>query len=405
MKLCYILPTSVGGLPHYVAELANSISKYADVVVIKPIRTTADDIFSHKIKIVNLFDSIDLSYVNIHKNPLLPFKNINGIFSCNKINTIGKIEPDLVHFPAGLPPYMTFFVHLFGLDRKYPIVVTFHDFVPSNIILLHERNTRSSAYASKFLDIFTTIFDYVSDLLIRKIRMAGAIVHTKKNKETLMKKGFNIKKIAIIPHGTYSFFKNYNYSIKKEEKNCILFFGNIIASKGLDVLVDAIPEIKNEIPNIKLIIAGNGFIPKKSRKIIKKFKSNFEIHNYYIPNNKVGEFFSRASIVIMPHRALEGHSGSLTVAYSFGKPVVTTNVGDFPSLVEDAGCGLTVPPNDPKALANAIIRVLKNEEIRRKMKKNALKKAEDLSWDRIAEMHIDFYEGVLKNSSTYTNSC
>ena len=173
------------------------------------------------------------------------------------------------------------------------------------------------------------------------------------------------------------------------------FFGNIVPVKGLDILIEAIPIIIKEIPDVKLIIAGDGAIPKDCWEIINKYRSNFEIHNYFIPNEKVWEFFSRASIVVIPNKRQDGHSGSLTIAYSFGKPVVTTNVGEFPLLVEKTGCGLAVPPNNPKALADAIIKILESNKLRKKMSKNALKMAEKLSWDRIAKMHIKVYERLL----------
>ena len=391
MRVAYVLPTGKGGLPHYTAELADSVSKHAEVTVIKPEITTADEIFSDKVELINAFKRMDLSYVDIYKKTVISFRNITGFLSYRNIKVVDEIKPDIIHFPADLLPHAQIFTYLHKLDRKYPTVLTFHDVLKRRLFMPPGRDISSN---EPFLNVIAVNIGNLLNLLMPKIRINKAIVHTKRNKEALIEKGMNPEKIAIIPHGAYDFFRNYGCKAT-EEKNSILFFGNIVTSKALDILIDAMPLMIKEIPEIKLMIAGDGVIPKRSWKIIDKYKSNFEIHNYFIPNERVGEFFSRASLVVIPNREQEGHSGSLTVAYSFGKPVVTTNVGEFPILVRDAGCGLVVPPEDPKALAEAIIKLLKDEELRKEMGKNALKKAEELSWDNIAKMHMKVYEEVL----------
>jgi glycosyltransferase involved in cell wall biosynthesis len=391
MKVAYVLTTGRGGLPHYTAELANAVSNYAEVTVIKPAETTADDVFSDKIGIINAFKSTTLSYVDIYKSTAFSFKNIKGLLSYRKINVVDEIKPDIIHFPGGIFPHALIFAKLHKLDRKYPIVLTFHDVLPKKLFMLPRKDMPTG---EPLLSVIVVNIANLLKKVIPEIRVTTAIVHTNKNRERLVERGINPEKIAVIPHGAYQFFKGYDNN-KEEGENCILFFGNIVMSKALDVLIDAVTIVREEIPDIKLIIAGDGVIPKRSRIIIEKYKANFEIHNYFIPNEKVGGFFKRASIVVIPNRRQEGHSGSLTVAHSFGKPVVTTNVGEFPSLVRDAGCGLVVPPEDSEALAEAILKLLKDAELRKQMGENALRKAEELSWDNIAKLHMKVYEEVL----------
>ena len=394
MKVIYILPTSVGGLPHYVAELANTIANYVDVIVIKPTKTTADNIFSDKVKIVNAFKPFTLSFISLAKGKI-SFTSLINTISYSNIKVIKKINPDIIHFAAGLPPILEIFTYLHKLDVKYCTVVTFHDYIPRGSIIL--RRGRELLADASFLTVIAQNINNLLNLLKPEIKIDGIIVHSKKTKEKLIKRGVS-RRVYVIPHGVYTFFKELNRARSiKEENNCILFFGNIGPVKGLDTLIKAIPIIAKKIPDVKLIIAGDGVIPKKNWQIIEKYKSNFEIHNYFIPNEEVGKFFSRACIVVIPNRRQEGHSGSLTVAYSFGKPVVTTNVGEFPILVKEAGCGLVVPPENPKALAEAIIKLLEDDKLRKKMSKRSLKMAEKLSWDNIAKMHMRVYEEILND--------
>ena len=393
MKIAYVLLSSKGGIPHYTACLANAVSKYADVVVLKPDKTTADDIFSDRIEVINAFKSMNLSYVDIYKRTFISLKTIEGLLSYKNLKIIEEVNPDLVHFPGGFIPPIQIFIRLYKLDEKYPVLVTLHSVLPKRFFMLPKRDL---PLGTPFLNVVVANIENFLDLLMPRVKCEKVIVHTQRNRERLIERGLPQQEVVVIPHGVFNFFKDYgNPGDLKEEKNCVLFFGNIVVSKAVDVLIDAMPIVIKEIPDVKLIIAGDGVIPKRSWKIIEKYKSNFEIHNYFIPNDKVREFFSRACIVVIPNRKQEGHSGSLTIAYSFGKPVVTTNVGEFPTLVRDAGCGLVVPPEDPIALAKAIIKLLKDDELRGKMKENALRMAEKLSWDNVAKMHMGVYEEVL----------
>jgi len=389
MKIAYVLPTGRGGLPHYTAELANAVSRYAEVTVIKPITTTADDIFSSRVKVISVFDSPAISYVDIEKRKAFSLNNLRAILSYKNIKALIDINPDIVHLPAGLFPPIQIFTRLYKLDKIYPFVITYHYVFPRKLIL---RGRDVSSAEPLLTVILLNIGNLLSKLL--PIKISKIIVHTMRDRDVLIKKGTDPRKITVIPHGCYTIFRSYNTQ-KGENSNTILFFGNIIASKGIDTLIDAIPIVVKEIPEIKLIIAGNGIIPERSWKIIEKYKLNFEVHNYFIPNEGVGEFFSRANLVVLPYRGQGGYSGVLTIAWSFGKPVVTTNVGEFPVLVRDADCGLVVPPDDPKALAEAIIKLLRDDELRERMGRNALKMAEKLSWDNIAKMHMKVYEEVL----------
>ena len=385
MEIVYILSTSRGGIPHYVVNLANAVAKYEDVTLLKPEKTSADNIISGDIKVINAFKEINLSFVDLQKGGLFRFENIKNLASYRNIKIIREIDPEIIHTP-NLTIQELLFLRLYKLDHMYPVVTTIHGVPKRKVILPGPDKALIHAFAVNIGKIINCVF---------KIKVSKYIVHTQLHRDALVKQGINIQKVVIIPHGVYNFFRELYKEEGKEEKNTILFFGNIVPVKGLDILIDAIPIIAKEIPDVKLIIAGDGVIPKKNWQIIEKYKSNFEIHNYFIPNEEVGKFFSRACIVVIPNRRQEGHSGSLTVAYSFGKPVVTTNVGEFPILVRDAGCGLVVPPENPNALAEAIIQLLKDDKLRKKMSKNALKMAEKLSWDNIAKMHIKVYEEVL----------
>ena len=305
-------------------------------------------------------------------------RNFINFFSFRNIKIVDSIRPDILHFPGGIYPQAAVFSLLYNIHRKYPIVNTVHGiFSPSAIF-----RVKSLTFV-----LLAGLADCISYLVKSDI----IIVHTQEDKDKLVRRGINPRNIVIIPHGTYTFFKKYCKSKILNDKDYVLFFGYIRENKGIKYLIKAAPIICKEVPDAKIIIAGEGDIT--SIEPIKD-KSKFEIYNEYVPNEKVSELFQRAKVVVLPYTHTGGHSGVLTIAYAFGKPVVVTNVGDFPKLAERAG--LVVPAKNSKALAEAIIKILKDDKLRKKMSRNALKKAEKLSWDNIAKRHIEVYKEVLR---------
>ena len=372
MKIIYILPYDWGGMPHYTAELANAVSGYADVTVIGS-KGINESYFSKDVKILKIFDALDFSMNNLKK--ALSFRNMAGLISFKRISVINKIQPDVIHLTTPLIPPLPLFISLHRLDKKYPIVHTKHG-IFSN-----------SGLKVKLLEgIAINLFE-------RLIEFDKIIVHTQNDKDALLKikRGYE-EKVVVIPHGTYSFFKSYGDKVPTEI-NCILFFGNIREYKGLEYLIEAVPRISQEVPDLKVIIAGEGDLSRYPDLI--NDESRFEIHNDFIPDEQVPELFRRAELVALPYSQMSGQSGIINIAYAFGKPVVASDVGGIHEVLENGITGYLVPPKDSEVLADAIIKVLKDDELRKKMGENALKKAQELSWDNIAKRHIEVYEEVL----------
>lgn len=152
-----------------------------------------------------------------------------------------------------------------------------------------------------------------------------------------------------------------------ENEKIILFFGFIRQYKGLDLLLEAMAEMKNSksqtlnqpagesIP--KLLVAGEFYEDSKPYfDQIEKLgiKDNLLLRTDFIPDSEVKYFLSAADAVIQPYRNAT-QSGVTPLAYHFEKPMVVTNVGGLPSLVPHEKVGLVVEPN-PQAIADGILR-------------------------------------------------
>lgn len=155
----------------------------------------------------------------------------------------------------------------------------------------------------------------------------------------------------------------------------ILFFGNIRAYKGLDTLLEAMPSVREAFPDVTLCIAGEDFTGEESgatghrqselvstlaeRIAAHGLETIVELRARYIPNDEVPGLFKNADLAVFPYVAAS-QSGCIALAYAFGLPVISTNVGGLRDVVAEGITGYTVPPQDPTALAQAIIRFFKD---------------------------------------------
>jgi D-inositol-3-phosphate glycosyltransferase len=182
-----------------------------------------------------------------------------------------------------------------------------------------------------------------------------------------------IKKLGLDP--------NYRY---------ILFFGLIRAYKGLDLALRAMAE--KEVANrpIRMIIAGEYYEKKEVYdELIRLLKLTDTIiqHDYYIPADQVKYYFAVADCVVQPYKTAT-QSGITQVAYNFDTPMIVTNVGGLPEIVENGKVGFVVP-QQPKAIADAIVQ-LTTEEIQEQFSQEVALRKSHFSWSYFVERLLKF---------------
>ncbi|OQX95873.1 hypothetical protein B6I21_03175 [candidate division KSB1 bacterium 4572_119] len=193
------------------------------------------------------------------------------------------------------------------------------------------------------------------------------------------------------PHPVYDYFQD-NFSSETARKNLnltnddnvLLFFGYIREYKGLHVLLQAMPLIFKKM-DIKLVVAGEFYDSKnKYEDLIDDLSlgDSVQIFDDYIPNEKVGLFYAAADVVVLPYISAT-QSGIIQIAYHFNKPVITTDVGGLPEVVEVGKTGDIVPAENPQALADAIVNFFDNKN-QNKFPDNVKEYKQRFSWDRLA---------------------
>lgn len=236
------------------------------------------------------------------------------------------------------------------------------------------------------------------------------IVHSEKNKQQLsdLYKICN-KKIFVTPHGSFDYYRGSTtidsnfyktkFAVTKNQL-VLLFFGFIKEYKGLDLLLEAMHNIKNL--NLALIIAGRFESIEIKNNIMKQIKNlppNITIIKDFdfIDEEKIPIYFTIADIVVLPYKRIS-HSGVLHLAYSFSKPVLATNVGDFDESVENFKSGLLVEPN-VDSIQTAIERIVSDDLDLRSMGLYANKlNSSKYSWTASAIKLKSAYEVILNRS-------
>lgn len=173
--------------------------------------------------------------------------------------------------------------------------------------------------------------------------------------------------------------------IGKEEK-MLLFFGFVRPYKGLKHLIRAMKPIREAYADARLYVVGDF---GGSREVYEGYmdeagvKSAITLKDGYTPDREVEPYFAAADLVVLPYESAT-QSGIVQMAYGFERPVIVTRVGGLPEVVTDGETGYVVEPEDPQALAEAVIRFYADKKAE-EFHTNIAKEAERFSWDNMAK--------------------
>lgn len=365
MKIVLIGPVYPykGGIAHYTSLLCRALRKKHDVCMVSYKMQYPKFLFKKEQRDYSN-KSFQVEDTNYWINTANPF---NIIASAGKIR---KQKPDAVILQWWHPYFAPCYYILAKCLRKIPIIVTCHNVFP------HERFP---------MDRFLT------KLVLRQAD--GYIVQSHLDEADLLKVNPKANYVET-PHPTYNAFKMKDMS--REEARSILqmdgdspmllFFGFVREYKGLHYLLDALADVKGQIPDVQLWIVGDFGDDKDI--YLKQIEENhlegcINIVEGYIPDQEVEKYFAAADLVVLPYVSAT-QSGIVQIAYGFEKPVVVTNVGGLPDVVWDKETGYVVPSRSPEAIAKAIIGFYR-EDSSVDWQANIRAKAQEFSWETMVD--------------------
>lgn len=311
---------------------------------------------------------------------------------------------------AVLFPLLLFLIRLLGK----PVVVTMHSVVPrrelkGSFFGVHGVGGRFASLKGVLVLLVVKLIGYLSNMII---------VHNDYMKRVLVEDyGLKRTDISVVPHGTDN---SQGKAESKEAKRClgltekriILFFGFIIPGKGIEFLLDSFSEVERKIPEAMLIIAG-GYHPRLYRENpsyvgsveakIKHMKLSGKVvfRNEFIPDEELGVLISAADIVVLPYSdgSVAGASGALSTCALFAKPVVATEIPRFLGDIKHEVNGLLVKPGDSKELTEALLRLMDDDILAKKLGGNLFSAAQKKTWDDVAQHTLNIYREILESTS------
>jgi alpha-maltose-1-phosphate synthase len=373
-----ILIVSIGH-PYYTSELSGVLAQAGHEVKVLMDEDMPDFVGTgsadRKAEYRQVLDpKVEIEWVKIPDNTTLgtAAANLRSIFRMKRI--IRRYRPDIIHAHDVADYRMYGALAMAG--RIAPLVLTVHD------AQLHP------GYGGNRWQF-----------LIPKLRRRAnaIIVHGEDIRKRLVAIDSSLgSKTSIIPHGAYTLYRKWMTNEVSSDGKHVLVFGRIVEYKGVDYLIKAAPIVQKQIPGVKFVIAGSGDDWPRCKALIED-PALFDLHEGNVSDSDAVRLFQQSSVVVLPY-VEASQSGVLTMAYAMEKPVIVTNVGSLPEVVDDGVTGLIVPPRDVEALAGAIVRVLGDSEFARTMGANAFARAStgDLSWKLVATKTGELYERLLK---------
>ncbi|MGM0530163.1 MAG: glycosyltransferase [Bacteroidota bacterium] len=216
---------------------------------------------------------------------------------------------------------------------------------------------------------------------------------------------YDAPNIEIIPPGVniHTYHIPTEEELKKETDlpdKYIFCLSRIDTNKGHDLLLYAFDKVRKEIDDVHLVIGGGSPNPKpreksvfnKMKEIIKE-KDMDRVHIIgYVPDEKLVQYYQRAELFVLPS-IFEPFGMTSQEAMACGTPVVASKYGGIKQVITHDKNGILINPEDSEEFANGIIKLLKDDDYRGRLGREANKLIVDhYSWEAMATHHINLYK-------------
>jgi len=362
-----------GGVPRCVESTVSALSKLDSSIEIFV------SSFSSKIKtnVTSKSGNLTVHYIPF---PLANYPIFVPRCVTNRIirREIMKVRPDIIHV-QGIGKYYSFPILK---ECSNPVILTVHG-------IIHQESKSWRGLLGKYRGY---VGRYLEKNILNRAKYLIAVSPYVKRAIAPMTTG----EISVI----YNSLNEMFFSVDKNEvPNRILFVGGIEERKGLHVLIDAIAAIKQTIPAIKLHIVGG--IRKASyyndllNQIVNLGLQDSIVFKNHLSNSELMQEYSEAALFVLPSKE-ESLGVVLLEAMATGTPIVASNIGGIPDIIEDGQNGYLVNYGDSQAMASSIIKLLSDDKLRGEMGAKGKEMAKNYVPHKIAMEHLSLYKRVFR---------
>ena len=288
------------------------------------------------------------------------------------------VKPDVIHAhdPHGIA--------LAAMALKSPVAALKHKplFVAARRVDFHLQKNAFSRWKNHQIDVWICASAMIADMMshdgIAKDRIA--VVH----------EGVNITQIDKIPKvdAHAAFFLPHNASV----------VGNVAAlvpHKGQKHLIAAAAKVVRVLPDTRFVILGDGELREPLERQIKTLGLERHVFLGGFRNDVIG--LIKSFDIFVMSSITEGLGTSILDAMACGKAVIGTRTGGIPEAVTDDDTGVLVPPHDEAAMADAIVRLLKDQPLRARLETNARQRASEyFGVDRMVGETLAVYQSRIR---------
>jgi glycosyltransferase involved in cell wall biosynthesis len=246
---------------------------------------------------------------------------------------------------------------------------------------------------------------YVRPALGWTLRHAGALTAiTDDCRQHALRAGAPADRIRLVFNGTdlrrFSPHDNGTPGDQRFGPNMIFACRQLFPRKGIRFLLEAAAQLKPQFPDLKIVLAGDGFERPALVQLAQELGIGGDVTFLgWVPNTDLPPYYRAAAVSVIPSLE-EGFGIPAAEAMGCEVPVVASDAGGLPEVVEDGVTGLVVPRGDSTALARAIGSLLADPERRRQMGRAGRARALRLfDWDRSAEQFEELYREVAARIS------
>lgn len=378
-------PNLIGGVGIYVREATQALSCMGhNVFIITGTQDTEIEYVDRGVKVyrvktrrLKIFDSFRDSlgrFIDRLEYSLAVSKKIKEITRQYGIDIVESCEARAEGF------------WYFLFNKKPKLVVKLH--TPESIVFKLDHEPKTLDYK---------LIEYLEHWWIER---ADQVISLTDAVTDLTRKYFDIKKSPFPKVANpidFTKFALTSQSFNKNGVKTILYAGRLEFRKGVHVLIKAIPRVIKKYPEVRFIFAGNDC--GMSSYMLMKAKQSGVLNNIDllggIERKELIKYYFSASCCVVPS-LWENHPYVCLEAMACGRPVVASKAGGIPEIIKDGITGLLVNPGSFEGLAEAIIKILENQDLAEKLGGNAKKYIEnEYSINKVIKQTVDIYEKVI----------
>jgi glycosyltransferase involved in cell wall biosynthesis len=362
-------------------------------------------------------EPIDDDGVKIVSYKYVPFRSLHtiGYGHSMKADLIIDVQ-DLL-----LMPFLLFvgMIRFAALLRKEKFdVIQAHWAVPNTLIAVFGR-----ALAFSRAKIFTS-FPGSDVTVITRLGWIGRIFakiiarsdylscNSSDLKEDLVKAGLDENKVDFVIYGVDDqkifFSENERTALRRAwgvsgDDSVLLLIGRFVPKKGFSTAFQALKYITERRKNVKLVVVGDGPLKSEYLAILEKDRTGSYVKFVgEIPTHELRNYYSACDIFLMPSRRLPSDGLNVVVpeAMACGRAIVASRVGGNDLVVFDGTNGYLHDENDPKQLAQCVLKLVEDPELKNEMGSNSLKLVRDrFTWNAIVKYYLERYRDTISQKS------